>query len=53
MSKIIRPIAYETLLDMRQTEQGIKMIKEFFQDGGCLADFGMNECPDVESTHVP
>ena len=31
MSKIIRPIAYETLLDMRQTEQGIKMIKEFFQ----------------------
>ena len=31
MSKIIRPIAYETLLDMRQTEQGIKMIKEFSQ----------------------
>ena len=31
MSKIIEPINYERLLDMRQTEQGIKLIKEFFQ----------------------
>jgi aspartate--ammonia ligase len=31
MSKIITPIGYERLLDMRQTEQGIKLIKEFFQ----------------------
>jgi aspartate--ammonia ligase len=31
MSNIIRPINYECLLDMRQTEQGIKLIKEFFQ----------------------
>jgi len=31
MSKIIRPVSYERLLDMRQTEQGIKLIKEFFQ----------------------
>ena len=31
MSKVIQPINYERLLDMRQTEQGIKLIKEFFQ----------------------
>jgi aspartate--ammonia ligase len=31
MSKIIKPIDYKCLLDMRQTEQGIKLIKEFFQ----------------------
>ena len=31
MSKVIKPIGYERLLDMRQTEQGIKLIKEFFQ----------------------
>lgn len=31
MSNVIRPIGYEPLLDMRQTEQGIKLIKEFFQ----------------------
>ena len=31
MSQIIKPIGYERLLDMRQTEQGIKLIKEFFQ----------------------
>jgi aspartate--ammonia ligase len=31
MSKVIKPIDYEPLLDMRQTEQGIKLIKEFFQ----------------------
>ena len=31
MSKIIRPVNYERLLDMRQTEQGIKLIKDFFQ----------------------
>ncbi|MDE6011963.1 MAG: aspartate--ammonia ligase [Prevotella sp.] len=31
MSQIIKPISYERLLDMRQTEQGIKLIKEFFQ----------------------
>ncbi len=31
MSKIIKPIDYECLLDMRQTEQGIKLIKDFFQ----------------------
>jgi len=27
----MRPVSYECLLDMRQTEQGIKLIKEFFQ----------------------
>ncbi len=31
MSELIRPAAYEALLDMKQTEQGIKQIKEFFQ----------------------
>ena len=31
MSKLIKPIHYERLLDMKQTEQGIKLIKEFFQ----------------------
>ena len=31
MSQIIKPIGYQRLLDMRQTEQGIKLIKEFFQ----------------------
>ena len=31
MSKLIRPIDYTALLDMKQTEQGIKLIKDFFQ----------------------
>ena len=31
MSKVICPKGYKALLDMRQTEQGIKLIKEFFQ----------------------
>ena len=31
MTKIIRPKDYKPLLDTRQTEQGIKLIKEFFQ----------------------
>ena len=31
MSKLIRPINYEQLLNMKQTEQGIKQIKDFFQ----------------------
>ena len=31
MSKLIKPIDYKPLLDTRQTEQGIKLIKEFFQ----------------------
>src|SRR3712207_1771665 len=31
MSKLIKPKGYIPLLDMRQTEQGIKLIKEFFQ----------------------
>lgn len=31
MSKLIKPEGYKALLDVRQTEQGIKMIKEFFQ----------------------
>ena len=31
MSKLIKPIDYEPLLDGRQTEQGIKLIKNFFQ----------------------
>lgn len=31
MSMLIKPIAYQRLLDMKQTEQGIKLIKEFFQ----------------------
>ncbi len=31
MSKLIKPVAYDRLLDMKQTEQGIKLIKEFFQ----------------------
>ena len=31
MSKVIKPIDYVPLLDMRQTERGIKLIKEFFQ----------------------
>lgn len=31
MSKLIKPVDYEPLLTMRQTEQGIKLIKDFFQ----------------------
>ena len=31
MSKLIRPSHYQALLGMRQTEQGIKLIKDFFQ----------------------
>lgn len=31
MSMLIKPIGYQKLLDMKQTEQGIKLIKEFFQ----------------------
>ncbi len=31
MSKLIKPTAYKALLDMRRTEQGIKLIKDFFQ----------------------
>ena len=31
MSKLIRPTGYQQLLDTKQTEQGIKLIKEFFQ----------------------
>ena len=31
MSQLIKPIDYQSLLDARQTELGIKMIKEFFQ----------------------
>lgn len=31
MSDLIKPAGYRALLDMRQTEQGIKLIKEFFQ----------------------
>ena len=31
MSQLIKPKGYQSLLDMKQTEQGIKLIKEFFQ----------------------
>ena len=31
MSKLIKPQGYNALLDSVQTEQGIKLIKEFFQ----------------------
>ncbi|MBQ9093830.1 MAG: aspartate--ammonia ligase [Prevotella sp.] len=31
MSKLIKPAGYKALLDTTQTEQGIKLIKEFFQ----------------------
>lgn len=31
MSKLIKPASYKPLLDIQQTEQGIKLIKEFFQ----------------------
>lgn len=31
MSTVIKPINYQSLLDPKQTEQGIKLIKEFFQ----------------------
>mgnify|MGYP000750569654 FL=1 len=31
MSKLIKPQGYAALLDMKQTEQGIKLIKDFFQ----------------------
>ena len=31
MSNLIKPTGYKALLDMVQTEQGIKLIKEFFQ----------------------
>ena len=32
MSKLIKPEGYKPLLDKRQTEQGIKRIKDFFQE---------------------
>ena len=31
MSQLIKPLDYQSLLDTKQTEQGIKLIKEFFQ----------------------
>ena len=31
MSNVIKPIDYRSLLDPKQTEQGIKLIKDFFQ----------------------
>ena len=31
MSKLIKPKNYKALLDLKQTEQGIKLIKDFFQ----------------------
>ena len=31
MSKIIKPIDYKPAMDKLQTEKGIKMIKDFFQ----------------------
>ncbi len=31
MSKLIRPHGYEAVLNLKQTEQGIKLIKDFFQ----------------------
>ena len=31
MSKLIQPEHYHALLDMNKTEQGIKLIKDFFQ----------------------
>lgn len=31
MSELIKPAGYRAKLDMKQTEQGIKLIKEFFQ----------------------
>jgi len=31
MSKLIKPTGYKALLDLKQTEQGIKLIKDFFQ----------------------
>lgn len=31
MSKLIKPEGYKALLDMKHTEQGIKQIKDFFQ----------------------
>lgn len=31
MSKLIKPVDYKPLLDMRRTEHGIKQIKDFFQ----------------------
>src|SRR5574344_353465 len=31
MSNLIKPVGYEALLDTKQTEQGIKLIKDFFQ----------------------
>ena len=36
MSNLIKPEGYKALLDMRQTEMGIKMIKEFFQQNLAL-----------------
>lgn len=31
MSYLIKPVDYKPILDLKQTEQGIKLIKEFFQ----------------------
>ena len=31
MSKLIKPQGYKAVLDLKQTEQGIKLIKDFFQ----------------------
>lgn len=32
MSKLIKPTGYKALLDTKRTEQGIKLIKDFFQE---------------------
>ena len=31
MGRVIKPLHYDALLDTKQTEQGIKLIKDFFQ----------------------
>ena len=33
MGQVLKPIKYEPLLDMKQTEQGIKLIKDFPHQG--------------------
>ena len=51
MSYLIKPTHYQQLLDMKQTELGIKQIKEFFQQKSVLRTpfapcHGTFICPD-------
>ena len=51
MGKVIKPKDYQAVLDMRQTEHGIKQIKEFFQQN--LSGDGFRRLPPLDEGEKP